>query len=190
MFPATRSLVVSAHVVVLLAGCGSNGDDLGSAVQDASSASEDVILLRGDASQLSAETQDNIDRKDPALDQWPSEVLHDRAKAKLAPFLELVCGAAPWDRGKLASVLADPFRGASTLRPDDLRVVHEDGSARVSRPASGDHALRQPEELQALCAALRAPFEGAKCRWFSKITRVDLEDAQRFHTSVIVHTDG
>ncbi len=188
-----RAFLASA---LALAGCGdpdsAPANPATSAVEaqaDPADSAQD-ILLKVAAPELPDWAKDNLSRRDPAVDQWPSEVLHDRAKKVLDAFLKEVCGAEAWDPARLAGVLAPSFRGASVLRPAQLAVVFDDRNARVSRPPALERELRGLDELPELAARMRAAFEGGKCHWFAKIVRVDLEGRDRFHTTAIVHTDG
>src|SRR5262249_26490941 len=129
----------------------------------------------GAAETLPDWAEDNLRRKDPAVDRWPSEVLHDRAKKVLSSFLTLVTGEAAWDEQKLGDWLAPGFRGTTELRPGDLRLVFDDGSARAWKPAAElGTRLCEPAALRAVLARLRAPFAGGKCHSFFKIVRVHL----------------
>jgi hypothetical protein len=198
---ARRSTVVWSLLAAALggsAGCG----DAGSGVNEGAGVVTDgplapaaapegaQVLLRARQTELPDWARDNLSRRDPAVDRWPSEVLHDRAKKVLGEFLRLACGEKDWSEEELAHVLAPSFRGATLLRPEGLRTVFDDGSARVLRPAELPHELQAPERLPELAARLRAAFADGKCRWFTKIVRVDLKDGGRFRTAALVHTDG
>jgi hypothetical protein len=134
---------------------------------------------------------DNARRTDPAVDQWPSEVLHDKAKKVLVALVKRACGAEPWDEAEVAKLCAPSFAGATEIRPRDLALAFDDGSARVWRP-KGELVteLAPPGELAAVLGRLMAPFDGRKSNWFAKIVRVHLGEGARFRTEALVHLDG
>lgn len=134
---------------------------------------------------------DNARRTDPAVDQWPSEVLHDKAKKVLGAFVKRVCGAEPWDEGEVRKLLAPGFAGATEFRPAELELAFDDGAARVWRPAGPlSTELVGAEGLRGVVERLMAPFDGARSNYFSKIVRVHLEGDERLRTECLVHLDG
>jgi len=147
---------------------------------------------------------DNLRRTDPGVDQWPSEVLHDKSKKVLSDLLQLIGGSKPWSDEARAAVLAPEFRGSTALRPADLRMVFDDGGVRVWKPAGPmDEELHDGTPFHALLAKLTEPYEGGHCNTFFKIVRVhidgralgddssdDIARIGRFGTKVLVHLDG
>ena len=132
---------------------------------------------------------DNIRRRDPGADGWRSEQLHDRAKKALKVFLHAVVHSNG-DGPAWGELLADTFRGATTLRPAELERVFDDGAMRVLKPGSIDGELRPPSELGQLLSDALAPFEGAEDLDAAfKIIKIDV-DGERFETTVKVETDG
>jgi hypothetical protein len=139
----------------------------------------------------SAATQDNRRRRDPAEDGWRSEVLHDLAKKTLKEFLHVVVHPKG-DGDGFAALLADPFEGASDLRPDELETRFDDGATRMRRPAAIDGTLRPAAELSGVLADVMAPFAGADDLGATlKIIKVDVEDGGAgFETLVRIEVDG
>ncbi len=192
--PQTLLTGALAGLALALAACGDPEHAAAAAAAGAAAPDEagehESVLLRAAAPELPDWARDNISRFDPAVDQWPSEVLHDRAKEVLKTFLAFLCGEKEWDQARLEGVLASSFRGSTVLRPEELELVFDGGSTRVSRARAIAAELRDPGELRELSGELRAVFDGERCRWFTKIVRVDLEETGRFTTATIVHTDG
>ena len=91
---------------------------------------------------------DNILRRDPGFDGWPSEVLHERAKGALKHFLDAL--VHPDDDGPgWEELLAESFRGATPLRPAELRIEWIDfmgpvGPTRAGAGSSRDHPAPTP----------------------------------------------
>ena len=122
---------------------------------------------------------DNVARKDPEVDGWETEVLHDRAKAALKGLLH--AWVHPEDlpkdgKGGVDAYLSSSFEGATSLRPLPLEPLFDDGTTRALRPASLDAeaALRPRAELEGVLDEALAPFEGASELGVSfKIVKVD-----------------
>ncbi|MEQ1893342.1 MAG: VCBS repeat-containing protein [Planctomycetota bacterium] len=157
---------------------------------DLSGAQESIRLSAADAEQPEW-VLDNARRTDPAVDQWPSEVLHDKAKKVLVALVKRACGAEPWEAAEVAKLLAPSFRGATEIRPRELALAFDDGSARVWRPKGVlTQELSGAGEFEAVIGRLMAPFEGKKSNYFAKIVRVHLDEGARFRTEALVHLDG
>jgi hypothetical protein len=194
--PRAARVLVSSSLVLAACNGGETPGGAASAAAEAQApaaapAPPEELLLAGASAAVPEWAEDNLRRKDPRVDQWPSEVLHDKAKKVLASFLKLVSGEEAWDEAKLGALLAPSFRGATELRPAERGLVFDDASARVWKPAGEpSRSVRAPAKLRSTLGDLLAPFDGQRCKTFFKIVRVHLEGEERFSTRALVHLDG
>jgi hypothetical protein len=138
----------------------------------------------------SAATQDNRRRRDPAVDGWRSEVLHDQAKKAFKKFLHAV--VHPNGEAHYEEYLDPAFEGATDLRPADLSTLLDDGATRTLRAEQidPDEPFQPAGALAGQLADAMKPFAGAEDLGATfKIVKVDVEGG-RFDTTVLVEIDG
>jgi len=183
--------IASALLLGVVAACGAEveGGEREPSAPTSSAGGADALRL-AQREQRPDWAEDNLRRRDPQVDQWPSEVLHDRALEVLTSLLQQACGGKDWERSQRLEILAPSFRGSTDLRPDSLALVFDDGSARVWKPESIAAELHDAARFEGVVRELSSPFQGANCNSFAKIVRVELEGAERFATTAFVHTDG
>ncbi|RMH04418.1 MAG: VCBS repeat-containing protein [Planctomycetota bacterium] len=149
------------------------------------------VLLPPAEMQLPDWARENLERKDPRVDQWRSEVLHGAAKKALQAFLDATLEAETVDPEALRPLLAPDFAGIGALRPDRLEEVFRGGGVVVRRAASIPDGLRPLAELPAAVGGLMALFDGIEHpHVFFKYIRVDLRGEDGVGTTAILHADG
>ncbi len=183
---------VWAFLALLAGACGSEREPVEEVRQPVLPSGDEGSDARmfGDHSRApSAAMQDNRRRSDPAQDGWRSEVLHDAAKKALKEFLHVAIHLDE-DAERLGEFLADPFEGATALRPESLETFFDDGATRTLRPASIDDELQDPDAFEGILAAALAPFaDAADLEAMPTIIKIDV-DGERFETTVMVEIDG
>jgi len=186
--PTTGLILLIAALGPLGSGCGP-AEKAGPTTPDASSGpGGGEVLFSAEREGLTPEMADNLRRRDPGVDGWQTEVLHDAAKVALGTFLDGLLAQGGDDGGSFESVLDPAFDGCAPLRPLPLSEAFDDGVTRVLR-ATPEHSLAGREQMRDLAGALLEPFQGHPVHWFRKIHKVELE-GDTFVTDVIVHLDG
>jgi hypothetical protein len=126
---------------------------------------------------------------DPAVDGWPTEVIHDQAAPRLRELASRLWNAG--DAESVRALVAPSFSGSTELRPGDLAVAHEARGTRVLRPRAISADRRGADALVEIAAALRAPFGGAEVRCEVLIVALDLAaDGASFSTEALVRADA
>lgn len=144
--------------------------------------------------EITAAVAAQLEGLDPARTGWPTEVLHDLAKPRLADFVESLARGAISDLGHH---LAPDFEGITPLRPARLVRAYERDGLRVERAPAGTlpTALEPASRLAPLVESLLAPYRSdaplhlhAKSKIFTTVA--DPRDARLFTTRALVRLDG
>ena len=196
--PSGRGLPLGLALLLTLcsAGCGESNPSHSTSSGDAHSgdgfAFEDdgtEILLAAPEAELPAALKDNVRRRDPAFDQWQSEVLHELTKPVLDDFLS--CLLDPEGEADFDDVLAVRYEGTTVLRPDPLVKVFDDGVSLVLEPEVVGRDLRLGRDaLEEAAAGLRDAFEGAVPDWHFKVVHVEESEERAFSTTALVWVHG
>ncbi len=146
------------------------------------------VLFEALAPPLTEALLDELKRLDPAYDGWRSEVLHDLARGALDELLEAFLRP---DEADLGALLAEDFRGSTSLIPAESGPPLEVPGFVVTRAKTLDPSLHPASELPRLVSELLRPAEDAT-EWRSHvmITGIELEDDQHFTTDVQIHLDA
>jgi len=132
--------------------------------------------------------EENRRKRDPAADDWRSEVLHELAKAAMKDLFEQLLHAG--QGGSWQELLAEDFTGATALVPAELEIVFEDGATTVRHGEVGD-VRHDRTEFPGLGRALRANFtKSEEVHTHFKIIQVDVRDAGVFETVAVLHMAG
>jgi hypothetical protein len=132
--------------------------------------------------------EENQRKRDPAADDWRSEVLHELAKAAMKDLLGRLLHEGHGESWE--ELLADDFVGATALVPAELEIVFEDGETTVRHGEVGD-ARHGRSDFPRLGQALRANFaESAEVHPHFKIIRVEVQSATAFDTVAVLHMAG
>lgn len=187
--PTNRFLLVALGFCLVPA-CGS---DEQSSSGDPTVASEgNQILFVTEGKDASGQLADELARRDAGVDGWPTEVLHDLAKASLKSWTKhLLDSDYPSD--KLGVHAAADFRASQALVYAGLPKRSEKNGLVVRRAAE---LPNETKDYATLCADYRAHIAEAKSAHADvKIVSVDPEDAEHFATrayvqSLIEYPDG
>lgn len=168
--------------IAMLAGCGSEED---STDPETAANPGNQILFVTEGRDASSELADELARRDAGVDGWPTEVLHDLAKASLKSWTKhLVDASYPAD--KLAVHVAVEFQeSAALVYPGLAEVLNRQGlivrRAEQLPAATWDYA--------ALCAAYRERLAGAvEAHADVKIVSIDPIDSDHYSTRAYVQT--
>ena len=135
---------------------------------------------------------DEVARRDPGVDGWETEVLHDRAKLALKHFLHAWVHPESSTAEELEPLLSSSFEGATALRPAELETLFDDGTTRALRPAALDPEapLGAPDRLLGTLSDALEPFaDRAGIDASFKFVKVD-DRFPLFETTVLLELHG
>ncbi|MAB79966.1 MAG: hypothetical protein CMJ89_11495 [Planctomycetes bacterium] len=170
-------------VVTIAAGC---GDKAAPVTEPETAVADEETLLFEDTVAFPEGVDENLKLLDPLADDWRSETLHERAKKVLALLFERLSSGEALDSDDL---LAADFETATLLRPDSLESLYT-GEGITVHSFEGEGEAGSRKQLQRLLSSAFTPFDEATAHAHFKIVSVDIADAERFETTVLVHIDG
>jgi len=134
---------------------------------------KDSVLLPDRGQDLPEWALEEQKRKDPGVDQWRTEVLHDLAKPKIVAILEAAVG----DKPPMAEVSGIPEAAEIVVDRGWIAIRRAEGGADGDFAALGDRIWE-------------TMGEDAVIHVHAKIVRIFLGDARDFSSSVLVRMDG
>ncbi|MFP6640123.1 MAG: VCBS repeat-containing protein, partial [Myxococcota bacterium] len=175
----------------LLLSCGQGADaSKPSSPQDAAAGSGQHAA----AGPAQHSVQENIRRRDPQADGWPTEVMHGLAKDALKEMLHLMDEGAP-SADALRSILTDglgPLLSAdyhgTVVRPLNLETAFFDGTSTVKRATP--QALVEGASLADAWTSARLALGEAPLRFGLKLTSVDPISESTFQTRALLNLHG
>ncbi|HED67029.1 MAG TPA: VCBS repeat-containing protein [Planctomycetes bacterium] len=168
---------------------------LGPCLQD--SQSDSLAPYQPPGEEVTDAVAKQLEGLDPSKTGWPTEVLHNLAKPRLAEFVELIATGQAHELGRH---LSPSYRGQTHLRPTELVTVLDRTGLLVRQAARFEHELSPPSELRSFVRDLLAPYASedlgghadlhlhAKSKIFT--TDPDPSDERVFTTMALVRFDG
>ena len=175
----------------LLLSCGQGADAVKPSPQTETAGGSGQHAAAGPAQHS---VQENVRRRDPQADGWPTEVMHGLAKDALKEMLHLMDEAAP-SADDLLSLLTEglaPFLSAdyrgTVVRPLELENVFADGTSTVKRATP--QALAEGASLADAWTSARLALGEAPIRFGLKLTSVDAISENTFQTRALLNLHG
>lgn len=179
--PNFRLFLVSLCVGALV-GCGTEESPSDS---ETTATSGNQILFVTSGQDASAELADELARRDAGVDGWPTEVLHDLAKASLKSWTKHLVDAS-YPANKLSAHAVSEFEASAGLVYPDLTEVLNQQGLIVRR---SETLPATTFDYAALCAAYRERLAGAvEVHADVKIVSVDPKDSDHYSTRAYVQT--
>jgi FG-GAP-like repeat len=175
-------LFLLAFGLASLASCGSGEDPNES---ETTAIPGNQILFVTEGQDASSELANELARRDAGVDGWPTEVLHDLAKASLKSWTKHLVDAS-YPAEKLAAHAVNEFEASAALvYPELAEVLNQQGLV-VRRAEQLPDATWDYAEL---CAAYRERLIGAvDVHADVKIVSVDPKDSDHYSTRAYVQT--
>lgn len=184
--------------IALLSGCGGDeasdpGTEGGDPLASVDTIRDDDLptLIESRIPSLDASTEDNVRRRDPSVDGWESEVLHDLAKARLGEVIHGALHPDPDHPHDLQGDLDGEFEGITALRATEFETTRTAAGYGVARASQLDGELHPAGKVTEILESYLDPIASdPEARVDKKIIGVERHGDGRFTTPVLAHAIG
>lgn len=180
--PAATWLLLFA-ATVSICGCAQEGESKSTSMDP--QGQQESVLFTPAEEKGSVRIQDDLARRDPGQDDWPTEVLHDKSKKVLHDFLSGMC-LPEADFTALGDYLSKDFEGLTRLRPAQLEETFRYRRSWVRRAPTASQDLYGRDQLPTLLAELLQPAGSQGAHEEFKIVNVLPGERDLYETEVFL----